>query len=402
MKSFKSRIIFHTVLILTLLFSVLLYSCRSTSHPEKVAPAKVENAVKETELTTIRLTEKAEERLGIETVEAIIRPVVDNFEVGGEIMAPPGTALSVSAPVAGTILQSEGPLVRAGSIVRKGQQILRLLLMPPEQSLMGAREEVAVKQAEYDVAAAKNKRAEQMLQDRAISEKSYQEIEAEFASAGAILKAAKAKLNMLSGTSLDAAAADLSTLVLESPIDGVVQHLNVAPGQTVPAAFLLFNVVSQNPAWVRVPVYSGLLEDVDREQNAIVRSLGDPSTEKSVPAKPIDGPLLSDINSASSDLYYQIDNRTSLFRIGERVRVQLFKKSAGQNIVVPWSAVVYDIDGGTWVYIQIAPHTFTRSRVEVSQSGQNLATITRGVSPGDKVVITAVAELYGTEFGGGK
>jgi RND family efflux transporter MFP subunit len=401
MKSFTQNIIF--VLSLASAFLGLApVSCERPSETKKTSPASVANPVVETSLTTITLSERAEERLGVETTKAEFQQISDVLEVGGEIMAPPGKALTIAAPAAGTVLHSDGPAIQAGSIIKKGQSVLRLMLMPPGLDLMGAREQVAVKQADYDVAAAKKQRAEELLKDRAISEKVYQEAQAGFAAANANLKAAKAKLDMMSGASLDAGAEDLSVLVLESPIDGVIQQLFVAHGQTVSASTVLFEVVSQNPVWVRVPVYTGLLDQIDKNQKAIIYSLGRASDETTIYADAIDGPLLSNVTSASSDLFYKIDNSSRAFRIGDRVQAQLLKKSSVRSIVVPWSAVVYDINGGTWVYIQTAPHTFARRRVEVSKTVDDLAVIARGLGGGEDVVVVAVAELYGTEFGGGK
>ena len=207
---------------------------------------------------------------------------------------------------------------------------------------------------------------------------------------------------MLNGADLNVAAADLSNLVLEAPLDGVVQQLYVASGQTVPASTLLFEVASQNPVWIRVPVYSGDVEKIDLSKNAIVNTLGNSSDQLKLEAKPIEGPPLSNSINATSDLYYEIDNSEGLFRVGMRVRVSLVKKAETSSLIVPWSSIVYDIHGGTWVYVKTADHVFSRRRVEMINIINDVAVLRRGVSIGDEVVTTAVAELYGTEFGGGK
>jgi len=124
---------------------------------------------------------------------------------------------------------------------------------------MGAQENVAVKQVEYDVARAKMARTEQMLKDGATSEKALQEAQAQLATATAALNAARGKLNLLNGKGGDSADNGLSTLVLEAPVDGVLYHVYVAPGQTVPASTALFDVVSQpglgpGPCLLREPI----------------------------------------------------------------------------------------------------------------------------------------------------
>jgi cobalt-zinc-cadmium efflux system membrane fusion protein len=238
-----------------------------------------------------------------------------------------------------------------------------------------------------------------MLKDGATSEKAFQEAKAELASAQAFLNEARGKLNLLNGAG-DSDDNGLSTLVLEAPVDGILYHLYVAPGQTVPASTPLFDVVSQKPVWVRVPVYSGNLSKINLKRNAVVQSLGVKDQTTLAEAVPVQGPPLSNAISASSDLYYQLPNEEGLFRIGERVRVKLILQSQERALVIPLSSIAYDIYGGTWVYVKIAPHVFSRRRVEITRVMEDIAVINRGIQENDQVVTTSVAELYGTEFGG--
>jgi len=390
--------------IMLLVVPIVIMSCgQETNSAKKESPAKIDNPVKEDKLTTITLTPRAEERLGIETVPATYRHMPGFMELGGEIIAPPGMEIKVSAPLSGTVMRAKkGQSVHAGANVKEGQEIMRLLLMPPVQELMGAQENVAVKQVEYDVARAKMARTEQMLKDGATSEKALQEAQAQLATATAALNAARGKLNLLNGKGGDSADNGLSTLVLEAPVDGVLYHVYVAPGQTVPASTALFDVVSQSPVWVRVPVYSGSLSRIDLDENAFVEPLGNPNQTPAAHAEPVQGPPLSNAVSASSDLYYQLSNEDERFRIGERVQVKLTLQSEQKGLVIPWSAIAYDMYGGTWVYVNTAPQVFSRRRVEISRIMDDIVMIKRGIAEKDQVVFTAVAELYGTEFGGGK
>jgi multidrug efflux pump subunit AcrA (membrane-fusion protein) len=73
--------------------------------------------------------------------------------------------------------------------------------------------------------------------------------------------------------------------------------------------------------------------------------------------------------------------------------------SSEQALVVPISAVVYDVEGGTWVYGVVGPHVYSRMRIEVRHVTGGLAVLARGPAPGTRVVSAGVAELFGTEFG---
>ncbi len=390
---------------LTLSLLLILYSCGKSHGPdeESLKPAKVENAVKESALSTVTLSPRAEERLGIEIAPVESRTLPGRLELGGEIIPVPGNDVRVSAPVAGTVVRTEsGKVPAAGSLVKQGEEIMRLLMLPPEKDLLGAREEVTVRQEEMEVAQAKADRSKQLLASRAISEKTYEEIQAELTRAKASLKAAIARLNLLDGTDLDGAAGSLSTLVLESPVDGVLQRIFVAPGQTVPAAAVLYEVASLKPVWVRVPVYIGDLKRIDLEREATVIPLGMKQSSAPFQARPVQGPPLSDASSASADLFFEMANRERLFRIGQKVRVSLLLKAPEESLAVPWSALLYDIDGGKWVYVKVASHVYSRRRVEVSHIVNDFAVLTRGVNAGEEVVIAGAAEIFGTEFGVGK
>jgi len=70
--------------------------------------------------------------------------------------------------------------------------------------------------------------------------------------------------------------------------------------------------------------------------------------------------------------------------------------------VIPDSALLHDIHGGTWVYERTAPHVYARRRVEVRDTVGGVAILTRGPETGTPVVTTGAAELFGIEFGAGK
>jgi hypothetical protein len=69
--------------------------------------------------------------------------------------------------------------------------------------------------------------------------------------------------------------------------------------------------------------------------------------------------------------------------------------------VVPYSAVLYDPKGDTWVYINPEPLTYVRERVTVDYIQDGQAVLTDGPPEGTPVVAVGAAELYGTEFGVG-
>ena len=151
----------------------------------------------------------------------------------------------------------------------------RLVLLPPEKDLLSAEENVALKKIQLDVAKANAIRAEQLLNDKAGSIKQVEQAKADLAAADADLKVAQARLDILKGINLNAAAKNLSSLNIESPIDGIIQKVYVAPGQTVSGGTNLMEITGIDPVWIRVPVYVGNLTVIDDQKPAMVYSLSE-------------------------------------------------------------------------------------------------------------------------------
>jgi multidrug efflux pump subunit AcrA (membrane-fusion protein) len=106
-------------------------------------------------------------------------------------------------------------------------------------------------------------------------------------------------------------------------------------------------------------------------------------------------------------LYYEVDNRELRLRPGQRVGIDLAITSVTDARVVPMSAVLYDIYGGTWVYVtqpkkQNDQQSFSRHRVLIEWVDAEHAILSEGPQAGASVVVAGAAELFGTEFGAGK
>jgi hypothetical protein len=94
--------------------------------------------------------------------------------------------------------------------------------------------------------------------------------------------------------------------------------------------------------------------------------------------------------------YYRLDGST--VHPGQKLRVQLAQKGGGQKETVPYSSVIYWIDGGAWVYTQIAPLTFVRAPIVIDEVDGDTAVLASGPPAGTKIVSVGGEELLGTEF----
>ena len=74
-------------------------------------------------------------------------------------------------------------------------------------------------------------------------------------------------------------------------------------------------------------------------------------------------------------------------------------ESGPDRVAVPVAAVIYDAEGATWVYTEVAPLTFVRQRVTIARVTGAVAVLQSGPPPGVPVVIVGAAELLGSEYG---
>lgn len=73
--------------------------------------------------------------------------------------------------------------------------------------------------------------------------------------------------------------------------------------------------------------------------------------------------------------------------------------AAAGTLSVPLSAVLYDKDGATWVYVSTGALAFQRERVMISGVEGDSAILTAGPAAGTSVVTVGAAELLGAEEG---
>jgi RND family efflux transporter MFP subunit len=242
-----------------------------------------------------------------------------------------------------------------------------------------------------------------LYKDKSGSLRALQDAEAELANITAGLRVAEARVELMKGNSSSEVTDKLSTLNIESAVTGFIQKVYASPSQVVSANAPIMDISSINPLWVRVPVYAGDLSLIDRKMPAHVRNLSDFSGSTSDrQALPVEGPQTADPLNSSADFFYELNNKDGQFRPGQKVSVTVPLKSKQASLVIPFSAIVYDIHGGTWVYEIASNNTFIRKRVEVAGVENGIAVIHRGPAAGTMIAIEGVAELFGTEFGGAK
>lgn len=148
-----------------------------------------------------------------------------------------------------------------------------------------------------------------------------------------------------------------------------------------------------SPLWVRVPAVVSDLRIVDKDEPAHLVSLAVGGERLDLMAQAVDHPT-----GETGALYYAVDAGERLVP-GQAVRVELVVSGDGEvREVVPYSSLLYDGSGHTWVYVSPEALTYVREAVEVEYIEGDQAFLLKGPKVGTKVVSVGAAELFGTEF----
>lgn len=402
-----------------------LHAIADDKAKQGVGPAAVENRVKESELTTIRLTADAERRLNIQLVAAERKAISLPHRLPGEVLIPPGRAIVVSAPVAGLLSRPAkfSSSLMCGQSVQCGDPLF--ILQPGETGdgksfitadrinlsraiadLTNSRIEAegSLEQARVRVAAAeiKLKRADDLRMQGAGAQRAYDDARAELDLSTAQRNALQERVATISRVLSSLESSEQSAVTITAPLSGRVSAIHAAFGQVTPAGSALLEITAPDPVWIRVPIYVGELADVNTDANARVRGLTGGIDRPTLEAARVLVPGSADVRAATVNLFYEAANPNEALRPGQRVEVELPSTTSAESLVVPRAALLFDIHGGAWVYENTAPLTYMRKRVNVRDIVGDMVALERGIGPGARIVTAGAAELFGTEFGAGK
>ena len=340
--------------LVTALAASIVAGCNpsKTDSPRAIPAVQVSKKLSEADLAVVTLTPEAERRLGIEAVPAVNRPSEEMRSYGGELMLP--LARTGGAPIAH----------EDRSIFSLVPSMTPADLFHTAQAQVDADGVVAAAKVQLEAAQLAFKRAGELVAAKSGIGRTVDEARTQVGLAEAALRTAQARRSLLG-----------------------------AP---------LFDAVITNQLWVRVSVYVGDLGQLKPGAPATIKAFGADVKEPGWSAAPVAVPFSASSNPLISELFYELKAGASGLRPGVKVNVILPVLGVQENLVVPASAILYDVHGGTWVYESLGSQAYTRRRVELRRILGADALLGRGPKPGAKVVTAGAMELFGTEFGAGK
>jgi membrane fusion protein, multidrug efflux system len=319
------------------------------------------------------------------------------FEYTGQTVGSRETEVRARVP---GILQRR--LFEEGSTVKAGAALFQIDPANLQTQVAATDAAIAVAEARLNQTLRDVARLAPLIQERAISQKEFDDSKSAVESAEATLKqvraqAAEAKLNLG------------YTRVL-APIGGVTGVAAKADGSLVNSADMLTSIVQVNPMYVNFSVSEGDLLRLNKQQSsgqvavpgktgnngsvgfAVTLKLSDGST---LPRKGVMNFSSQKLNpsTGSFDARAEIANPDGSLRPGQFVRVILGGASRTQSITVPQRAI---IDGpmGKMVFKVTPENTLAPQPVEVDGWSSGEWIITKGLAAGERVMVDGVIKAH--------
>lgn len=202
---------------------------------------------------------------------------------------------------------------------------------------------------------------------------------------------------------LTAKAAERITVQTAPVFEMAIEPRIKVGGEVVVARSLGETTAQSSNSFIRVTLAKSGSQDVDAKGAAFIIPITGSSDIKPLSARSVDLVGVVDDGEEDDDLediYLELDDDDFEFSEGERVFVDLpLAVGQVQRKVVPYSAVLYGVNGETWVYVNLEPLVFVRQRITIDFIDGDQVFLIEGPAVDVPVVTMGVAELFGAETG---
>lgn len=275
--------------------------------------------------------------------------------------------------ISGKILER---LVDPGQIVKAGQPLMKLDPTDYELATNAVRASVEAAKAKDVQATADEVRLRKLLETGAVSRQAYEQVKAAADSSAAQLEAAQAQYKQTRNQ------ADYA--VLKADAAGVVMDVPAQPGQVISAGQAVVKLAKAGAREAVINVPEQAISSLPRTATAALYS----DKQNSFPAK------LRELSSAADPLTRTYQAKYTLSGEGEHaplgatvtIHTAGDTRSAHTLIGAPVSALVDKGDGPSVWVVDNKTNTVMQRKVSIASLGEELVTISSGITTGERVV----------------
>ena len=375
--------------------------------PADTEAAAIESTEREATPETpgvLKVDAEAQERIGLETAEAQVRPLSAQIRTTG-VVGPNETRVAhIRALSSGVIT---GVMVRKGDRVSAGQPLLtydNVDLGQTEAEYRGAVAALEKARGDAEVARLALERADRLLQIGGIAEAEHQRRKAEHAAALGAVRSSEAQLANLRqklarfGMS-EAAVKDLGAggdtssgprSTLRAPFSGVVLDVQAVSGETVSADRELATVADLSTVWIQGDVYERDLAAIGEGREA--RVFVDAYPDEPLSCRITYVSDLLDSTTRTAKVRCEVKNPDRRLRLQMFARMEIPSAAPRETLAIPRESV-QQIDGEPSVFVRTGEDSFERRPVKLGVTTDEWAEVQSGVQRGERVVTTGAVML---------
>lgn len=314
------------------------------------------------------------EAIGLQT--QTVQPGVfsEVIKTSGQIQSAQGSETVLVATVPGVVTLGDTRFVD-GTAVRKGQPVLTLA----SNTLSDGDVAIRIKNA-YLTAKREFERMEQLIGDKIVSQKEYEQARLAYENAKVAYDAIQGKQSVLG-------------VAVTAPMNGFLKNILVKEGDYVTVGQPLATISQNNRLLLRADVSEKNYARLPMIRSAHFKT---PYDDKVYKLDELDGRLLSYGKSSGNNSFYipvlfEFDNKGAVIA-GSYVEVYLLGKPMEQVLSVPTSALVEE-QGLYCVYLRLDEDCYKKQYVTLGADNGEAVQILSGLKTGDEVVTKGAYQI---------
>jgi RND family efflux transporter MFP subunit len=367
-----------------LLTTIFINSCHSgqqghdhssgDSHEHFDGDGHSHESAKEEHTDEIGFTKKQAEAAGLEIETVTAGNFTQVIKVSGQIQISQGSEATVAATSSG-IVSFVNPSITEGTAVRAGEALVSVSAKNLSEGDPVAKAKIA-----YETAQKEFQRAEELVKDKIISVKEYEQIRLRYETARTVYEA-------------QASSVTANGVKVTSPISGYIKNRLVKQGDYVSVGQPMITVSQDRRLQLRAEVPEKHFKDLKNIGSANFT----PAYENTVyKLSDLNGRLLSFGKTSGGESFYipvifEFDNAGDIIP-GSYVEVYLLSIPQTGIISVPVSAITEEQDL-YFVYLQLDEEGYKKQEVSLGQSDGARIAILSGLNAGDRVVTKGVYQV---------
>lgn len=314
------------------------------------------------------------EAIGLQT--QTVQPGVfsEVIKTSGQIQSAQGSETVLVATVPGVVTLGDTRFVD-GTAVRKGQPVLTLA----SNTLSDGDVAIRIKNA-YQTAKQEFERMEQLIGDKIVSQKEYEQARLAYENAKVAYDAIQGKQSVRG-------------VAVTAPMNGFLKNILVKEGDYVTVGQPLATISQNNRLLLRADVSEKNYARLPMIRSAHFKT---PYDDKVYKLDELDGHLLSYGKSSGNNSFYipvlfEFDNKGAVIA-GSYVEVYLLGKPMEQVLSVPTSALVEE-QGLYCVYLRLDEDCYKKQYVTLGADNGEAVQILSGLKTGDEVVTKGAYQI---------